>query len=101
LLEAHEQERARAAYRRAAELRPGDPAPLRGLAALSESDEEAIAILSQALELDRESAVTWDRLGAALYSSGEHEKALAAVMRATELDPDDGNAWFNRGRYLR
>jgi tetratricopeptide (TPR) repeat protein len=69
----------------------------KGLARL-DCHEEAVAALSQAIELEPENVDSYGKRGSSLQELGRHDEALASFERARELDPD--NAWIEDQRAL-
>jgi tetratricopeptide (TPR) repeat protein len=59
--------------------------------------DEALADLSRAIELDPKHANAWNKRGLVYLSLGQQDKALADFARAIELDPKNATAWNNRG----
>ena len=109
---------ARAAFERAASLRPDDPEPLEELAALAEP-AQAAAHLAQAAERAEDrfelarAQRTWERVrelaparaaeaegrvGALHERQGDGERARAAYERAAGLDPRDARPWKGLAR---
>ena len=62
--------------------------------------EEAIPVLSAALEDDPENGEVWGVLGRAYYNSGQFNAALHAYDEATTKDPTRAWLWNNRGLVL-
>ena len=54
--------------------------------------ETAISVFQLNTDTFPESANTWDSLGEALMTKGEHEMAIRYYRRSLELDPDNSNA---------
>ncbi len=83
---------AEAEFRRALELRPGDPLLLTNAAiALNQQEkaEEAIALLERALGVDSGYASAHFNLGLIESRRGDFERAAVHFARVTELEPDD------------
>ncbi len=59
--------------------------------------DEAIALLEEAVDADRQLAGAWNALGVARLQTGEAELARLALNRAVELDPTNHQVWYNRG----
>ena len=81
---------AQASYRRALELAPGNPFPLRGMGRLAGDLgrlDEALGFVRRALEQDPLSAANYHNLGADLYAIGRFVEAEAASRKALELTP--------------
>ena len=112
---------ARAAFERAAALRPDDPEPLEDLAALAEP-AQALQHLAQAAEraerrfefgraertwkrvrelAPQRAAEVASRVGALHERQGDGERARAAFERAVELDPRDARPWKGLARVRR
>lgn len=58
---------------------------------------DEIQILTQALELDEERAVSWVKLGRAYRVCNFHDKALECYERARTIDPQNAQAYTNIG----
>ena len=56
---------------------------------------EAAEILSEAWELDPQSAAAAINLGGAYVLQGKHERAIPALEAATRLEPNNPMAWVN------
>jgi tetratricopeptide (TPR) repeat protein len=54
--------------------------------------ETAISVFQLNTDTFPESANTWDSLGEALMTKGDHETAIRYYRRSLELDPDNSNA---------
>jgi len=92
--------RAGAAYRKALQIRPGDPRILQAQAQLhSRAGEaaEAVRLLRAALEADPVNPLGWANLGSALAAGGDVAGAREAYARALELNPRESVALFNLG----
>lgn len=86
---------AAAAYGKALEIRPGDPAILRnlGFSLLSGGDEvQALASLRQAVDSDPYQPHSWLNLGLVLERMGDRRGAAQAYQRALALKPDEALA---------
>ncbi|MDS0297352.1 tetratricopeptide repeat protein [Halogeometricum sp. S1BR25-6] len=69
-----------------------------------EEYDEAIGSYREALNIDDDSehaASAETNLAYALWQFGETEEALHHAERAVEIDPRFGQAWYNRGFFLR
>ncbi|MDS0295948.1 tetratricopeptide repeat protein [Halogeometricum luteum] len=69
-----------------------------------EEYDEAIGSYREALRIDDDSehaASAETNLAYALWQFGETEEALEHAERAVEIDPRFGQAWYNRGFFLR
>jgi tetratricopeptide (TPR) repeat protein len=87
---------AESAYRRALDLRPGDPEILWNLGnVLTRAGRypEAIAAYEDVLQSDPGHARAWRNLGIARERSGQRALAREAYARAVDLDPDDERAF--------
>jgi tetratricopeptide (TPR) repeat protein len=92
--------RALAAYRKAWEVKPGDPVALRNLGAgyANTGDHaRAIALFRESLARDDATAGTWAALGFELAQRNDSDGARAAYERAIALDPWDPTAWVSLG----
>lgn len=58
---------------------------------------DEIQILTKALELDQERAVSWVKLGRAYRVCNFHDKALECYERAIEIDPQNAQTYTNIG----
>jgi tetratricopeptide (TPR) repeat protein len=93
-------ERADVAYRKALQLRPGDPKILEAQADLRSRTgdyPEAVRLLRASLEADPARPLAWASLGSALAASGDPVGAAEAYARALELNPREPVALFNLG----
>jgi tetratricopeptide (TPR) repeat protein len=63
--------------------------------------QDAVAELSEAVELSPGSAAAHNHLGAAMVQMGELAAAVTELRKATELDPGSAEAHFNLGCALR
>ncbi|MBD2533284.1 tetratricopeptide repeat protein [Nostoc flagelliforme FACHB-838] len=59
--------------------------------------EGAIEDFNQAIELDPQNALAYNRRGDAYYRLGDYEQAQADSSQAILLNPQDANAYFDRG----
>ncbi|MEO1349522.1 MAG: tetratricopeptide repeat protein, partial [Cyanobacteria bacterium J06635_15] len=64
---------------------------------LQNNFEQAIADLSQALQLDPEYASAYNNRGNAHYNKGNYEQAIDDLSRALQIDPEYAVAYYNRG----
>jgi tetratricopeptide (TPR) repeat protein len=86
------------------ELDRGQPAAnhLLGLVRLSQGDpDEAVALISRALERNSRDPQYFCNLGVALNAADQSGKAIAALDRAIALKPDYAEAYSNKGMALR
>ncbi|MFQ6046821.1 MAG: tetratricopeptide repeat protein [Gemmatimonadales bacterium] len=89
-----------AAYRKALEIRPRDPAILRnlGFAQLSAGyDDQALVSLRTATSADPYQPHAWLNLGLALERRGHLRGAARAYERTLALKPDEALAYLNLG----
>ncbi len=70
---------------------------LAGRAGVEIDDDQAVAYLQKATELEPDNAQAWNRLGEALATDGRTEEADAAFRKSVELDPDDQRALSHLG----
>jgi len=63
--------------------------------------KEAIAALSQAINIKPDDAEPYVNLGAALASIGRRDEAIRALSRAVKLEPDNADALNNLGIVLK
>jgi tetratricopeptide (TPR) repeat protein len=97
-------ERSDAGYRKALELRPGDPDILGARALLrirAGEFPEAVGLFRQSLEADPTQSLGWVNLGIALAGLGDTGGAAEAYRRALDLNPLDAVALFNLGNLLQ
>lgn len=90
----------KAAYRKALEIRPGDPRVLHALGQLhNRAGEwpEAIETIRQSLAADPNQPLAWVNLGIALSGNGDPRGARDAYGEAIRLNPHEAVAWFNLG----
>lgn len=59
--------------------------------------EGAIEDLNQAIKLEPQNALAYNRRGDAYYRLGDYEQAQADSSQAILLNPQDANAYFDRG----
>ncbi|MEH1824142.1 MAG: tetratricopeptide repeat protein [Nostoc sp.] len=59
--------------------------------------EGAIEDFNQAIKLDPQNALAYNRRGDAYYRLGDYEQAQADSSQAILLNPQDANAYFDRG----
>ncbi|WP_193199894.1 tetratricopeptide repeat protein [Nostoc sp. MG11] len=59
--------------------------------------QEAIEDFTQAIELDSQNALAYNRRGDAFYRLGDYQKAQADSSQAIVLNPQDANAYYDRG----
>jgi len=99
-LRTQQQEKAEAAFQRAAQLNPKNPAVLAQLGALYLRDkryEPARQAFQQVTELNPKNAEAQVNLAVTLSLLGHTDDALARLRRATELNPNLPLAWYNIG----
>lgn len=93
-------ERAEAAYRKALELRPGDPRILEAqgqLRSMTGQPAEAARLFRASLDADPLRPLGWVNLGIALAAAGDARGAEEAYGRALQLNPREAVALFNLG----
>jgi tetratricopeptide (TPR) repeat protein len=89
------------AYKRAADMQPGDPRTMDALAQALMSNnqlDEALKQYQQLAEADPENAEPLVHISGILTQQGKYEDALATVRKAVKLDPTSLEAGFNEGR---
>jgi tetratricopeptide (TPR) repeat protein len=94
--------RAGTAFKKAAELAPGDPVACNNLAWLLATRPEsaqreprrAVELARKALELAPKDGDYWNTLGVALYRAGEYKEAVAALEKSLALQGDNPFDWF-------
>ncbi|MFW9257737.1 tetratricopeptide repeat protein [Nostoc sp. CALU 546] len=59
--------------------------------------EGAVKDFNQAIELDPQNALAYNKRGDAYYRLGDYEQAQADSSQAILLNPQDANAYFDRG----
>jgi rhomboid protease GluP len=99
-LRTQQQEKAEAAFQRAAQLNPKSPAVLTQLGELYLHDkryEPARQTFQQITELNPKDAEAQVNLGVTLNRMGRSDEALARFRKATELNPNLPLAWYNLG----
>lgn len=64
-------------------------------------NDEALAALRRASELQPENSEVWDHLGAACNFLGRLEDALIASERGLSLTPTRAESWINHGKNLK
>lgn len=70
------------------------------LSGAKNQDEEALASLETALQIDSLNANTWYNKGMILEKIGRYNESLEAYSRATDLDEGLGRAWHRQGHVL-
>ncbi len=88
------------AYRKALELRPGDPRVLHALGQMhNRAGEFALAaeVIRQSLSADPDRPLAWVNLGIALAGDGNPGAAREAFDEAIRLNPHEALAHFNLG----
>jgi tetratricopeptide (TPR) repeat protein len=91
------------AYKRAADMQPGDPRTLDALAQALMSDDQLDEALKQYQAFaaaDSENAMPLVHIADILSRQGKYEEALTTVRKARKLDPTSLEAGFNEGRLL-
>lgn len=92
--------RAAAGYRKALEIRPGDPGVLEAEALLRTGQgdfAEAARLMRESLAAEPANPLGWVNLGIALSAGGDAVGAREAYERALALDPHEAVALFNLG----
>lgn len=100
-LEETDPEKAKAAYRRAILLLPGNPdahANLGRILCEEGRTAEAARHFGRAFELDPQNATSAYNLGVSFEDLGNPDAALEAYLRAIAVDPEFGSAHFNISR---
>lgn len=64
-------------------------------------NDEAIKLITAALESDPEYVDAWSNLGVAYYRERDFDRAEFCARKAIEIAPDFANAWGNLGMTLR
>jgi predicted TPR repeat methyltransferase len=64
-------------------------------------NEEAIKLMTAALESDPEYVDAWSNLGVAYYRERDFDRAEVCARKAIEISPKFANAWANLGMTLR
>jgi membrane associated rhomboid family serine protease/Flp pilus assembly protein TadD len=93
-------DKAEAAFLRAAELDPKNPAPLAQLGVMylrSRQYEQAREMFQRITVVSPKDADALVNLGITLNLMGRTEEALSSFRRATQLNPKQPLAWFNFG----
>lgn len=91
------------AYRRAADMQPGDPRTLDALAQALMADDQLDAALKQYRQLaatDSDNAEPLVHIADILSRQSKYEEALTTIRKARKLDPTSLEAGFNEGRLL-
>jgi tetratricopeptide (TPR) repeat protein len=91
------------AYKRAADMQPGDPRTLDALAQALMSDDQLDAALKQYRQLaaaDTDNAEPLVHIADILSRQSKYEEALTTIRKARKLDPTSLEAGFNEGRLL-
>lgn len=99
-LRTQQEDKAEAAFQRAAQLNPKNPAVLAQLGVLYLRDkryEPARQAFQQITELNPKDAEAQVNLGVALNLLGRSDEALARFRKAAELNPNLSLAWYNVG----
>jgi tetratricopeptide (TPR) repeat protein len=92
--------RSDAGYRKALEIRPGDPQVLEARALLRTGTgdvAEAAHLLRESLAAEPANPLGWVNLGIALAGAGDARGAEEAYRRALALDPHEAVAYYNLG----
>jgi tetratricopeptide (TPR) repeat protein len=92
-----------AAYKRAAELQPGDVPTLSALgqAQLNDSQfDEALKTYEDLAQADAEDATALVKIAEIQRRQGKYEDALATIRKARKKDPDSLEAGYNEGLLL-
>ncbi len=95
---------AKLGYKKALELRPGDPAILRAIGQMHSRDgtyEEAVVAFRLSLAAEPEQPLTWVNLGIALAGLGDPGGARQAYEESLKLNPHEALAFFNLGNLHR
>jgi tetratricopeptide (TPR) repeat protein len=91
------------AYKRAADMQPGDARTLDALAQALMTDnqlDEALKQYRQLAAADADNAEPLVHIADILSRQGKYEEALTTVRKARKLDPTSLEAGFNEGRLL-
>ena len=99
-LQTGQQEKAQAAFERAAQINPNNAVALAQLAVLYLRDQRydhASQLFQKITELNPKDADAQVNLGVTLNLQGKSEEAVACFRKATELNPKMPLAWFNYG----
>lgn len=92
------------AYREHLREFPNDPSGLHFMGLLrthQDRNEEAIKLITAALESDPEYVDAWSNLGVAYYRERDFDRAEVCARKAIEIAPQFANAWANLGMTLR
>ena len=92
-----------AAYRRAADLEPGDTRTMGALAQALLNDDQLDAALKEYRDLadaDPDDTSTLIHIGEIQRRQGKYEDALATIKKALKKDPDSLEAGYNEGLLL-
>jgi len=76
---------------------PGRRVALANVLLAKGSDQEALAQISRAIEMDAQSAKAWEAQGLAHGKLQHWDLALADFCKVIELDPQSARGWVNRG----
>jgi Flp pilus assembly protein TadD len=93
-----------AAYRKALELRPGDPRVLHALGQMHHRAGDvpaAIRAIQESLAADPDQPLAWVNLGIAHSDNGDPAGAREAYQEALRLNPHEALAHFNLGNTLQ
>jgi tetratricopeptide (TPR) repeat protein len=93
-----------AAYRKALELRPGDPRVLHALGQMHSragSYPLAIDAIRRSLSSDPNQPLAWVNLGVALAGNGDSAGARQAYEEALRINPHEPLAYFSMGNLLQ
>jgi predicted TPR repeat methyltransferase len=92
------------AYREHLREFPNDASGLHFLGLLrthQDRNDEAIKLMTAALESDPEYVDAWSNLGVAYYRGRDFDRAELCARKALEISPQFANAWANLGMTLR
>jgi tetratricopeptide (TPR) repeat protein len=90
-------------WERVRRIKPQDVvvvATLSHLKARTGAKSEAVALMHQALAMDREQPAIWFNLGFIQQDMDEHEAALASFRQALDRDPKLDRAWYGQALSL-
>ena len=96
----HQEPAAEAAWLRAAQLKPSDPAPRSQLGVLylrTRRYQQARAMFQKVVEINTKDADAWVNLGIARNQLGGNGEGIADLRKAVSLNPSLPAAWFNLG----